>query len=437
MAHFPQLPDDHHHEITPYPAHHVYNPDESGLLLAWKDRVQDKVLKKTDLPLYGHAWGGQPNQNILNAIYFQAYSGRDIIALVDKPSILPAIAFVDALIPPGNNPSNRLRVPPGGANPVLRRELIEQIFVDSDGLRSPFTTVWQPAPLAPAVDNRAQEVRDIDQFIDGNGFQDGFDADAFLTALNLLLENRHRDNYGSYLLSQVIQGLFVFIQRGNATTAKIAKLESALAFNEGIQMDLSPESSTENFMYINQYMLACTPDVNNIFRTAATVFTNEISLRMKLMISQARGAGSAPITITLDAIKKFPTHPVWGLIEDKVPSELVAFIDAARFLAQNPFISYDEAQLQQYTRGTNFPSLVVAAMEISKAMGIGKTLKQYRGKFTSIYHAQIVFLCTAYKAKMDEEVSMASYDSGGPNHLNWNTRFPDLAAVINTVDDIS
>ena len=40
--------------VAPYPDNHVYNRVDNGLLLNWRVRVQEKVLKKTDLPLYAH-----------------------------------------------------------------------------------------------------------------------------------------------------------------------------------------------------------------------------------------------------------------------------------------------------------------------------------------------------------------------------------------------
>jgi hypothetical protein len=75
-------------------------------------------------------------------------------------------------------------------------------------------------------------------------------------------------------------------------------------------------------------------------------------------------------------------------------------------------------------------------MEVAKTMGVGRTLKGYKGKFTSIYVEQINHICTKFKDKMDEEVDVTMYDQGGARFLDWTVQFPDLANVVNTVDDI-
>lgn len=438
MADFLPLALDHTNPIVPFADDHVWNEQTNGLLLRWKDRFQEKILKKTDLPLLAHAWEAVPTQGILNALYVQAYGTRDMIATVDRSNILSAVAFVDALIPPGSDPApaNRLTLRDQQTIEEYRQELVRFLFIDNGNFIPPFSDIYTAAPVN-AVDGRSGEVQALDPFINGNVFANDFDPIAFCETFNSLLESHHRDDYGSFLISQVIQGLFCFIQRGGATPAKILKLESALTFNEGIVLDLSPDSVNENYHYLNQYIVACHPDVDIIFSTIATVFTAEVSLRMKLMISQARGAGSAPITMTLDAIQKFPDHPVWGFLEQKCRGEMTAFINAARYLARHPFIQYDAAQLQQHTRGTNFPSLVVASLTIANTMGMGKTLSRYKGKFVSIYKTQIDYICTAFKAKMDEQVDVTVYDQGGANHLDWVQTFPDLHAAINATNDIS
>lgn len=303
-----------------------------------------------------------------------------------------------------------------------------------DGL---FGRYYERAPAAGAVDQRAATMRALDQYLANNAFAPEFNADNFLTDWNNYLEAERRSEWGSYLLARLIEGIFCFIQRGNSTPAKIRKLDDALGFNEGLNINLTPETVFANYNFLNKYVAESGVQIVSLFRNIATVFTPEVCLRVKLMVAQAKGAGAAPITITLDAIRQFRDHPVWGFLARKCPHELTAFKDAARYLARHPFVQYNERDMQTRTRGTNFPSFILGAIAILKTMGMGNTLRGYRGRFVSQYQAKIETLCTQYRDHIDQEVDMADYAPGAAGYLNWQTELQDLDHIINSVDNLN
>lgn len=424
--------------IVPYTDAEVNQPDgqEHGLLLQFRQALQNALTNTTSLPLWAHAWGVQARYNHLNGLIVQAFGGLVNVANREWESIVPATVFCDLVIPFNRQVENRLNFP--AADGVAhRRNVVLMAFQSHGALDGLIARLYEAPPAEGVVDRRAATIRALDPYIANNALVPDFNPENFLRDWNAYLEAERRDEWGSYLLTRLIEGVFCFVQRGNASPQKIRKLQEALGFNEGVDINLTPETVGSNYNYLSSYLEASGTPTTTIFRNIATVFTPEVCLRVKLMVAQAKGAGSAPVTITLDAIRQFQDHPVWGYLARTCPQEFTAFKEAARYLARNPFVQYNEREMQTTTRGTNFPSFIIGAMTIQRTMGMGKTLRGYKGRFESRHVAKIESLCEQYRAHVDQEVDMALYLRGADGHLNWQTELEDLNHIINSIENLN
>lgn len=290
--------------------------------------------------------------------------------------------------------------------------------------------VWQPTPEV-GVDARPQYQRDIDGFLnaDKTDFAEDADMGNFLNAVSTGFIEAGIPKSETFMLGHFIIGLFYYTQQGIVSKNKILKTTAPLEISFLDNAQFSVANIKDTYRLIRTTFQGLDLDIGSIFKALSSVFTPAVSLRIRLLVSQSKGAGTAALNIVLDTIRMYPHHPVWSYLIHVAPAEAKCFIDAARTLAGNPLATFDSRNHQNCLKGTLYPSFVVAAKYVQIETAKNRDMRHYGGKFVSIPDTQILAIIAHYTNHVKRDIDTRIYMEGGQEHVNWDTIFPDLGFV--------
>jgi len=155
-------------------------------------------------------------------------------------------------------------------------------------------------------------------------------------------------------------------------------------------------------------------------------------MRFHLTVVQSVGAGMSAVYLVLQAVKSYPNHEVWTYLKEECETEMDAFLNAARFAAQNQYAGFGDRAMTEAVKGMRFPSVAFAAVELLKIRGRSKTVRKYKGKFDTHNASTITALITKVEETASDEMKLA--DFRGEDAYSWQGSVRDLANLFTSLE---
>lgn len=300
------------------------------------------------------------------AYYIIVYGGENHIQQEPLDVALPVMAFLDWCCPhmPGVKNSYRLNVayPTNIAETYFQREIHEitapaviavpaigqfggvghVAAVPAQDAVYASTVRYQTIHTPVGVQGRTPTAAGLDAFVDPvtGTFIPGMDFLAFLTQMNLRLKEMNPQDNEAFLLSRIMSAVVALLTRGEVTEAKLESILQAFGTNARIQLVEDRDVNKRIWEYISRVVMTQRVVLADVLSGLATVFTMDVALKFRVLISQANGAGASAITIILDAMNTFDTNPVWTYLFRNARGEFNAMKESARYLAGNRLAGY-------------------------------------------------------------------------------------------------
>jgi hypothetical protein len=214
-------------------------------------------------------------------------------------------------------------------------------------------------------------------------------------------------------------------KRGACTPEKAGKISEGVLQDTNMDLDVDPEDLVIRYRYLGPILRRANVNFADIFTSLAGTFDFQNYMRIHLTVVQSVGAGMSAVNLVLQAIKSYPGHEVWTYLREECRSEMDAFLSAARYAARNQYAGFGDRTMTEVVKGTRFPSVAFAAVELLKIRGRSKTVRKYKGKFDTHNASTITTLITKVEETASDDMKLA--DFRGKDAYNWQGSVRDLA----------
>ncbi len=138
------------------------------------------------------------------------------------------------------------------------------------------------------------------------------------------------------------------------------------------------------------------------------------------------------VNLVLQAIKAYPSHEVWTYLRDENPTEMEAFLRSARYAARHQYAGFGDRAMTEIVKGTRFPSVAYATVELLKIRGKSKTVRKYKGKFDTPNASLITALIAKVEETASDELRLADYL--GDTAFDWVHSTRDLSNLFESLE---
>jgi hypothetical protein len=258
----------------------------------------------------------------------------------------------------------------------------------------------------------------------------------FLDAIADKVQQDGNPEFAGYLSTQIVTGVVAFVQRGSITPRKINAIQNAMSFNRSMELAMTPEDVRQIYALIHNIIGETDVNLEQVFMNLKAYFTANTSMRISLLVDQARGGGASPAVLVCKAIHMFPDFPGWSFLKKKFPEQWDRVVQAGRMVARQPLIGFSIGTSNDVIKGTGYGDFVWTAVRILQEVGQQMTLRNYKGRFTTVYAVQIDSLITTYGEERSRDIVVADYKPGGQYHINLAEQFPDLDHIQTALEQV-
>jgi len=173
--------------------------------------------------------------------------------------------------------------------------------------------------------------------------------------------------------------IFISIAKiGAITEQKLESIADQLRDSSQIALDVDVEQVSDIFKAV---LLVCKQqDINPsvVLKESSAHLRMEDNLRMFLTVQQAVDSGVTAVTLTTEAIAKFPSSKLWKYFHAECATEMHAYVEAARLVANSPFIIFADHRQFELVKSTRFPNVYYGARQLLLKMGGENNISKLR-----------------------------------------------------------
>jgi len=276
------------------------------------------------------------------------------------------------------SPATVLQAPPPGALEVLNRimgRVHAELCTNAGVFKQEYTEIYRPAPAGGPDDRPAAMVAagaNITAFLAPWAPANQGNRDNYLAQITVVA-NLWWEIPNSPLRKLFYKSLFTILiciaKIGSITEQKLESIADQLRDSSQIALDVDVEQVSGIFKAV--LMVCKQQDINPsvVLKESSAHLRMEDNLRMFLTVQQAVDSGVTAVTLTTEAIAKFPTSKLWNYFHDQCATELHAYVDAARIVANAPFVIFGNHAQFELVKSTRFPNVYYGARQLLLKMG--------------------------------------------------------------------
>jgi len=233
-----------------------------------------------------------------------------------------------------------------------------------------------PSVPAGVPDNRHQSYKDADAavaFLKQSAHAATVNWADFAKNIKILIacwkltkpEERNKN-----FLQRAFEVIICISKMGTVLDDKLTNLIEQINEETRVHLSVTPDDIKAIWRFIAEAAARSTITIPMALKSLFNIIRPEESLRVSLTLKQSAYVGVAGVMIVADAMRILPDSPAWVWAQRNLQTELNTFYDAARNVATNSFIAFQDQVQTEKVKSTRFPNLFyLAKMLLIKIAG--------------------------------------------------------------------